>query len=125
MVAPHIDLEAVPIHPFLFTYLNELQQEIYQWAVHNKFQDDPTWTFYGLVEEIGELSHAMLKQHQGIRGTFEEHEQKGKDAVGDFLVFLAHYCSEKGWSLSECLEIAWSEARERDFVKFPGNGVSE
>lgn len=105
--------------------LNDLQDQIQAWTTHNGFDNKPEWTALGIVEEMGELAHAMLKQKQKIRGTHEEWEAKGKDAVGDIIVFLAHLCNEKGWSLAECLDTAWSEASVRDWIKFPTNGVSE
>jgi len=37
----------------------------------------------GLVEEVGELAHAHLKNEQGIRGTPEEHVQAKVDAIGE------------------------------------------
>lgn len=44
----------------------------------------------GFLEEIGELTHAILKKKQGIRGTPEEHDAAARDALGDMGIFLLH-----------------------------------
>lgn len=42
----------------------------------------------GCIEEVGELAHSYLKAKQGIRGTPEEHDAAGRDAIGDIVVYL-------------------------------------
>lgn len=76
----------------------------------------------GVVEEVGELCHAHLKNEQGIRGTPEEWEAKKKDAIGDVLIYLLDYCSREGLDVEECLETAWAEVSQRDWIRFPGDG---
>jgi NTP pyrophosphatase (non-canonical NTP hydrolase) len=71
----------------------------------------------GSVEELGELAHAHLKGEQGIRLTPEEVVEKKKDAIGDVLVYLAHYMYLERMSFYECIERAWGEVRERDWKK--------
>lgn len=70
----------------------------------------------GVAEEVGELSHAHLKQHQGIR-LEEDHEAKARDAVGDILIYLADYCNAREFSLQDCLDKAWDEVKQRDWQK--------
>lgn len=51
---------------------------------------------YGVVEEVGELCHGILKRLQGIRG-FDDPEKfhaHTKDALGDAMVYLCSWC---GW----------------------------
>jgi NTP pyrophosphatase (non-canonical NTP hydrolase) len=76
----------------------------------------------GIVEEIGELSHALLKQEQGIRGTWLDHETAAKDAVGDIVVFLACLCVLRGWDLAAIVDATWSEVRKRDWKARPHVG---
>lgn len=45
----------------------------------------------GALEETGELSHAVLKWQQGIRGTPEQHLAGIKDAIADICIYLADY----------------------------------
>lgn len=99
--------------------LTQLQNELTQWQAHNF----PTRTFEepfkGIVEEVGELSHGLLKQKQGIRGTYDEHEAKIKDSVGDILVYLADFCNARGYNLQDIIDITWEQVRARDWRKNP------
>ena len=92
-----------------------LQTEQRQWVEHNFPGRDWTQPFMGVVEEVGELSHALLKQRQGIRGTHAEHEAAAKDAVGDIVVFLADLCSARGWDFQTIVDETWAEVRQRDW----------
>ena len=71
----------------------------------------------GTVEEIGELSHAQLKGEQGIRHTPEEILEKKKDAIGDVIIYLINYCNGQGFTLTECINLAWNEVKDRDWTK--------
>ena len=105
--------------------LNEIQKETKEWTDYN-FPNTPSYRpLLGVVEEVGELCHAHLKNEQGIRGTPEQWEAAKKDAVGDILVYLLDYCSRENLNIEECLELAWSEVKVRDWVKFPKNGRTE
>lgn len=87
----------------------QLQVEHNEWAKHNfdvvRPNREGAWkSVMGVMEELGELSHSLLKQNQGIRGSFEQHEEKAKDAVGDMVVFLADLCSNMGWNFQTIVE---------------------
>lgn len=71
----------------------------------------------GIAEEVGELCHAVLKQHQGIRGSYEDHDQKIRDAVGDILVFLLDFCNRYRINALAELETVWAEVKTRDWTK--------
>lgn len=105
--------------------LNQYQQEVHEWATRN-FGSNPSYhhPLMGVVEEIGELHHALLKQEQGIRGTWQENEVKAKDAVGDLMVYLFNLCQLRGWSLSEILNETWEQVRLRDWTKNKDTGLS-
>lgn len=104
--------------------LEIFQNNLKEW-INNNFPNKPAWQpLLGMVEEIGELSHSFLKQEQGIRGTFNEHEEKMKDAIGDIIIFLIHFCIIKNWQIEEILENTWKEVRNRDWIKNKINGVS-
>lgn len=81
--------------------------------------------FLGLVEELGELAHALLKKAQRIRGTPDEHEAAAKDAIGDLLIFASGFCCRMGWDLQEILEATWAEVRERDWRTNPVCGTAK
>ena len=74
-----------------------------------------------IMEELGELCHADLKQEQGIKGN-ENHELKIKDSVGDIFISLVNYCNVKGIDFDECLNIAYTEVISRDWQKNPETG---
>jgi NTP pyrophosphatase (non-canonical NTP hydrolase) len=85
------------------------------WQEHN-FPARDTWEpLVGVQEEAGELAHAHLQEHQGIRGTKEEHEAEARDACGDLIVFLADYCNARGWDLQDILDEVWPQVQQRDF----------
>lgn len=103
-----------------------LQVDQKKWAEYNfGVSSDFTESFLGVTEELGELAHALLKQKQGIRGTYEEHEANGKDALVDMMVFMFQLANRKGWDLGETMAVVWGEVRKRDWRKFPRNGKTE
>jgi len=106
----------------------ELQAMTDEWRQHNfpKHQDGVNvigaWeNLTGMMEEMGELSHAFLKKFQGIR-TDENLDHLEKDAIGDLVIYLCGYCSRRGISLAECIDMAWWEVKDRDWIKYPGTG---
>lgn len=83
----------------MFTW-NQLQTENGIWASRNFGTDRKAiWPLWGLLEELGELTHARLKREQGIRGTVEEHLAAERDAVADSIIFFADVCNTQGWQM--------------------------
>jgi NTP pyrophosphatase (non-canonical NTP hydrolase) len=80
------------------------QKEHRDWQVPNFGEPDPFEMHVGLVEELGELSHSILKMRQGIRGTKEEHYLAMEDAVGDMVIYYVALCSANGLDISQALE---------------------
>lgn len=107
----------------LHTELLMLQNHVSAWADYN-FGSVPSWQpLLGVGEEVGELNHAHLKQAQKIRGYTDEVALAAKkDAIGDIIIFLANYCGRENIDLGECVETAWKEVRQRDFVQWPLTG---
>lgn len=68
--------------------LREIQREVRDWTKANFDTSIEYHPLLGLVEEVGELAHAVLKSEQGIRGTIEEHEAAAQDAIGDATIYL-------------------------------------
>lgn len=66
------------------------------WIEHN-FPDrhiaDPGESIMGVIEEVGELSHQVLKGAQGVRYASDE---KAQDAIGDISVYLMGVMSFTG-----------------------------
>lgn len=102
--------------------LATLQKEVGEWADRN-FPNSQSWEpLLGIQEECGELSHAHLKMHQGIRGSSAEHLMAKIDAIGDILILMAHYCHKTGISLDAAITTTWSEVKQRDWQKNKLNG---
>jgi len=97
--------------------LAEVQRRHAVWLAHNFGNVESYRPLLGIMEEVGELAHAHLKEVDGIRGTPEELQLKGKDAVGDIVHFLAGYCTTRGWSLEDCTSYAWESIKDRDWTK--------
>jgi NTP pyrophosphatase (non-canonical NTP hydrolase) len=72
----------------------------------------------GVVEEVGELSHAHLKSEQGIRNN-EDHEANKKDAVADIIIYLSDYCTGQGIDLEKTLKETWDQVLKRDWKTNP------
>ncbi len=104
---------------------NDLQTEVAKWGRHNFPKSLPHHPLLGASEEIGELAHAHLKSEQGIRGTYTEHHVAKADAVGDIVIYLAHYCELNGLNFTLCVQIAWDGVKKRDWIAFPGNGMDK
>lgn len=90
---------------------------------------DPIDPLLGMLEELGELAHTVLKSRQQIReaGTNGDAFVRlaMEDAVGDLFVFAANFCAQNGIRLERAVIDTWAKVRERDWRQFPKNGVSE
>jgi len=95
--------------------LRRLQKESREWTDKN-FGEHPAWhPLLGLVEEVGELSHAHLKSEQGIRGNKDEHRLAKIDAVGDIVIYLADYCNQIGIDFEASVDETWRKVSKRDW----------
>ena len=104
--------------------LRKIQLDHSVWQTRN-FGKMPTEdSILGIVEEIGELAHHLLKKKQKVRGTPEFHDMKMKDAIGDIIVFLMGFCTGMGWDIEDILIEVWSEVSKRDWIKDPEKGRS-
>lgn len=56
---------------------------------------------HGMVGEIGEIHSIYQKVYQG----HESDAEHLKKEVGDLLWFVAEYCTAKGWTLEEVMEL--------------------
>jgi NTP pyrophosphatase (non-canonical NTP hydrolase) len=100
-----------------------LEKQITEWRERNFPEGpDPQAQFLGVIEEVGELSRAILKRRQRIRGTAREHELAEIDAIGDILIFLQGYCTNRGWSITEIFYKTAHLVMKRDWIKDPQRG---
>ena len=80
-----------------------IQQEQYDWQLINFGHQRSHRALLGMIEELGELSHARLKMEQKIRGTNSQHIESQKDSIGDFTIYTMGFCSATELSLSNIL----------------------
>ena len=96
--------------------IKRVQDELQVWSAHNfpgRGEDEP---LLGIVEEVGELCHAILKRKQGIRGSYEQHSAAIEDALADILIFACDYANSQGIDLEATLERVWdTEVKPRDW----------
>jgi len=85
---------------FLHRKLHEIQNAHASWVSHNFGEQNEQHPFYGMVEETGELFHALLKLSQGIRVN-EHHGEKIPDAIGDILIYMMNVCSLQKLRMSD------------------------
>lgn len=103
--------------------LNTIQEEQKIWAEKN-FPNNPSYApLLGVVEEVGELSHAYLKRLQNIRGTEDEHIAKMKDAIGDITIFLINFCNMENFNYQNIIKETWEEVQKRDWTNNKKTGV--
>jgi len=99
------------------------QKQHYAWVQRQPFWNadwqDP---LMGITEEVGELNHALLKQKQGIRGTYAEHEDAAKDAVGDIFIYMMDLCNRRDWDLETIFQQTWNKVMQRDWKKDSKSG---
>lgn len=70
----------------------QLRNEIGQWADH--CFTHKTSSQLGVLEEIGEIAHVVLKERQGIRG-YDDPAKVSKelnDGIADCCIYLLHWC---------------------------------
>lgn len=96
--------------------LKQLQKEQAVWSEKNFGSHDGWEPLLGAMEELGELAHAHLKQHQGIR-TNENHKLDKVDAIGDILVYLADYCTQENIDFEQSVNETWRKVKKRDWAK--------
>jgi hypothetical protein len=74
----------------------ELTVAVGEWSKRN-FGDKQN-PYLGLIEELGELSHCLLKRQQGIRGYESPSFFQGEymDALGDICIYAANYAYNEG-----------------------------
>jgi len=97
----------------------ELIRDVGDWAEsqpwHPKHAPD-----LGVVEEIGELFHGVLKHHQGIRGfdNTDKYRAHTLDALGDIMVYLSHWCYLNGAHYHALIAVEVPTSMElRDLLK--------
>lgn len=89
---------------------------IRQWAFErNLHSADPTKQALKLGEEFGELFEGLAKGN----------EELTKDAIGDMYVVMTILSQQLGFTIEECIEIAYDEIKDRRGKMVDGVFVKE
>lgn len=108
--------------------LSTLQEELHEWRMRNFPDCTASQQFMGMVEEMGEIAHAILKHEQGIR-TMDNFNQTSiaiKDGVADLTIFMMGLCSLMNWDLCTLVyAVAHNEVMKRDWIMYPGDGLTK
>jgi len=115
--------------------LRELQGQVHKWGKENfglnisKINGiilGSLAPLIGMTEELGELNHAVLKYHQGIRGfNDEKYKAERDDALADILVYMCDFASREGVDLLSVLNDTWRKVViKRDWKKNPEEGAT-
>lgn len=104
--------------------IREMQIEHATWLEHNFPDQQPVHPLLGIVEEVGELSHAFLKAQQGIRSGLQPRQvyTMEKDALGDIFIYMISYCNSNTFDLETVIEDTWQKVRMRDWRLHPETG---
>jgi NTP pyrophosphatase (non-canonical NTP hydrolase) len=114
-----IDTNKVKDTELIYKLVSEIDMKsnVLEWAkerdlLHN---DNHTKQFMKLVEEVGELSNAILKDDKA--------EQI--DALGDIQVVLIILAEQLGFDLDTCLESAYNEIKNRKGKTINGSFIKD
>lgn len=84
---------------------NDFESNVKQWLLDRKITQNSTAQaqFIKLVEETGELAAGIAR----------DNVEDCEDAMGDMLVLLVSVSDQLGIPLSQCMERAWDEIKDR------------
>lgn len=68
----------------------DLQEQQTPWVLHNFGPGQPHQPLLGMIEELGELGHAIDDWHVA----------NVCDSLADFVVFCSDYCTKRGWDFA-------------------------
>jgi NTP pyrophosphatase (non-canonical NTP hydrolase) len=105
--------------------LREIQVASGKWRDRNFPDHTGEQAFMGMVEELGEIAHHRLKREQGIRGDRVDHEAEIRDGCADLIIFMMGLANNEGFDILDAVNEAWATVSQRDWIKFPGNGVDK
>lgn len=100
------------------------QSQVKTWFMKNFPMESRVSITLGLCEETGEVARAVLKQAQGIRGTYEEWDAEIRKELGDVYLKLLQIAVFCDIDLDEAIKDRWETISQRDWVKDPkGHGI--
>jgi len=98
--------------------IDNTQAKLKEWRSKNFKEITDQQQLMGIMEEVGELSHAMLKWKQGIRGYDKKRAyEEMQDAIGDMIIFAMGLCDVYGWKMSDIIKKTSDYVLTRDWNK--------
>lgn len=98
---------------------NALESILSEYRAWRRAQFDPTAPGSLLLRAVGEIGELATAHDDELRGG---PVTETMDGVGDTVLFLEAYCAERGWSLRDCVALAWGQVRPRDYRRWPRTG---
>jgi NTP pyrophosphatase (non-canonical NTP hydrolase) len=92
-----------------------LQKQINDWHNKNFSDSNPMRNQLNLTEEVGELSRAIIKMEQGIRGTRADWLKEAYKELGDVFISLTNVAGALGIDLQEAITERWETISQRDW----------
>ena len=102
--------------------MEQLQIELHRWRQKNFPGVTATEQLLGMMEELGELTHSLVKQERKIRGEYSFHERQMQDAIADLVIYTMGFCSCRGWDFTKIVETTARKVMSRDWVTYPELG---
>lgn len=96
--------------------LNYIQHEVKPWTNRNFPGYTAEWAALVLSEESGEVSRAVVKMAQGIRGTREEWIAELRKEMGDVIIALCSLANVFDMELEEVIQERWTTISARDWT---------
>jgi NTP pyrophosphatase (non-canonical NTP hydrolase) len=106
--------------------VKQLQAEVAEWVNRNRIDNTIETATLCVAEEAGELCRAVVKRHQGIRGSAEEWTAEIRKELADIIISASYVATLEGFDLADAVDARWQVIKERDFVRDPtGHGMPE
>lgn len=103
--------------------MNKLQEFHAAWLQNTFPKNTADDQFEGMVEELGELARAKLKNSQGMAHFPDDAAKLAiEDAIGDLFFYMLGFCSKRGIRISDCIDVALREFVTRDWKHYVATG---
>lgn len=100
--------------------LRDMQAQHKVWMNHNFPEQTAQQSFLGMVEEQGEMAHALLKHAQGIRGMdASQMLEEVIDGHCDWMIFSFGLANLLGYDLEDELDRVFGKVMTRDWIANP------
>jgi len=107
--------------------LASFSREHRRWLTYNFPDQTVEQGLMGVIEEVGEIAHVLLKHQQGIREFKDPQDAKLAiiDGVGDLVIFLDGFCHTMNIDLCDAIARTWEQVRKRDWQQYPTDGLNK